>query len=50
MEEWDKAAGVLLIREAGGIVSDLPAPQGLSTGVIAANPALHDELRKLVIG
>jgi fructose-1,6-bisphosphatase/inositol monophosphatase family enzyme len=50
MEEWDKAAGVLLIEEAGGVVSDLPAPQGLSTGVIAANPKLHDELRKLVIG
>jgi len=50
MEEWDKAAGVLLIREAGGIVSDLPAPKGLSTGVIAANPELHDELRGLVIG
>ena len=50
MEEWDKAAGVLLIREAGGIVSDLPGPQGLSPGVIAANPTLHDELRKLVIG
>ena len=50
MEEWDKAAGILLIREAGGVVSDLPAPQGLSTGVIAANPNLHDELRKLVIG
>lgn len=50
MEEWDKAAGVLLIREAGGVVSELPAPQGLSPGVIAANPNLHDELRKLVIG
>jgi myo-inositol-1(or 4)-monophosphatase len=50
MEEWDKAAGVLLIEEAGGIVSDLPAPKGLSTGVIAANPKLHDELRRLVIG
>ena len=50
MEEWDKAAGVLLIREAGGIVSDLPGPHGLSPGVIAANPTLHDELRKLVIG
>lgn len=50
MEEWDKAAGVLLIREAGGVVSELPAPHGLSPGVIAANPKLHDELRKLVIG
>lgn len=50
MEIWDKAAGVLLIAEAGGVVSDLPAPLGLSTGVIAAGPGLHDELRTLVLG
>jgi fructose-1,6-bisphosphatase/inositol monophosphatase family enzyme len=49
MEIWDKAAGVLLIMEAGGIVSDLAAPLGLSTGVIAAGPALHDALKALVL-
>jgi myo-inositol-1(or 4)-monophosphatase len=49
MERWDRAAGELLIAEAGGVVSDLPAPYGLSTGVIAANPALHDQLRELVL-
>ena len=49
MERWDKAAGVLLIQEAGGIVSELPAPLGLSPGVIAGNPFLHDEIRKLVL-
>lgn len=49
MEAWDKAAGVLLVREAGGIVSELPAPKGLSAGVIAGGPQLHDTLRALVV-
>lgn len=49
MEAWDKAAGELLVREAGGVVSELPAPEGLTPGVIAAGPALHEELRALVI-
>lgn len=48
MERWDRAAGTLLIREAGGMVTDLPAPLGLSTGVIAANPILHAKLEALV--
>ncbi|MFN2525772.1 MAG: inositol monophosphatase family protein [Actinomycetota bacterium] len=49
MERWDKAAGVLLIEEAGGVVSQLEAPFGLSQGVIAAGPSLHDALRALVL-
>ncbi|HEX2239967.1 MAG TPA: inositol monophosphatase family protein [Actinomycetota bacterium] len=49
MERWDKAAGILLIREAGGVVSELEAPFELSPGVIAAGPRLHDELRALVL-
>lgn len=49
MEAWDKAAGVLIVREAGGVVSELPAPKGLSPGVIAAGPGLHDALRELVV-
>ena len=49
MERWDKAAGMLLIEEAGGIVSELPAPLGMSPGVIAGNRVLHDQIRKLVL-
>lgn len=40
---WDIAAGILLVREAGGLVTDLtgaPCPVA-QTGVIAANPAMH---------
>lgn len=50
MEPWDRAAGELLVREAGGVVTELPAPKGLSPGVIAAGPGLHDALRSVVMG
>lgn len=49
MEAWDKAAGVLIVREAGGVVSELPAPKGLSPGVVAGGAAVHDALRDLVV-
>jgi myo-inositol-1(or 4)-monophosphatase len=45
---WDRAAGVLLVSEAGGVVSPL-APVGDSgDGVLAAGPALHAHLAALV--
>jgi myo-inositol-1(or 4)-monophosphatase len=40
---WDIAAGMLLVREAGGIVTDLsgaPAKVG-HTGLVAGSPAMH---------
>jgi myo-inositol-1(or 4)-monophosphatase len=50
MEPWDKAAGTLLVSEAGGVVSELPAPlEHLSSGVVCAGPALHDLLRSLLL-
>lgn len=45
---WDRAAGELLIAEAGGVVTELAAIDGLVPGVVAANPGLHDQLRRLV--
>ncbi len=50
MNPWDKAAGVLLVEEAGGIVSELAAPLDDNHGVIAAGPRLHDTLRTLILG
>ena len=40
---WDKAAGILLIREAGGVVTDLAGQPARATqgGVVAGNPAVH---------
>jgi myo-inositol-1(or 4)-monophosphatase len=43
LSPWDIAAGILLVREAGGIVTDLagaPCPVDV-TGVVAANPLMH---------
>ena len=43
LSAWDIAAGVLLIREAGGVVTDLQGRQvGIEhTGVVAGNPRIH---------
>ncbi len=40
---WDVAAGLLLVREAGGVVTDLegrPAPVAFGP-IVAGNPAMH---------
>ena len=49
-EPWDRAAGALIVTEAGGIVSEGPAPVGGGTTIVASNEILHDELRRLVLG
>jgi myo-inositol-1(or 4)-monophosphatase len=49
MWPWDRAAGELIVREAGGVVSDLPPPSGDGVGVIAANSVLHEQLRNFII-
>ncbi len=49
---WDSAAGCLLVREAGGFVSDFRgrSPAICADSVIAANDALHPKLLKLIGG
>jgi myo-inositol-1(or 4)-monophosphatase len=49
MGAWDRAAGVLIAREAGATVTDLAPPFGDEIGVVAANETLHDQLRELVL-
>ncbi|MFA9417617.1 inositol monophosphatase [Natrinema sp. HArc-T2] len=43
---WDTVAGVQLIREAGGVVTDLEGKRWRhdSDGLVASNGAIHDEL------
>jgi len=50
LRPWDIAAGLLLVREAGGYVTDLAGGQDAlqAEGIIAANSDLHDKLRKLL--
>jgi len=48
LSAWDIAAGMLLIREAGGLVTDFNGRDlGIEHGgVVAGNPAIHDWLLK----
>ncbi|HEV2561328.1 MAG TPA: inositol monophosphatase family protein [Rhizomicrobium sp.] len=50
LKAWDMAAGILLVREAGGVVSDLDgAGRMLETGhILAANEMLHPQILKLL--
>ncbi len=46
---WDRAAGEVLVREAGGITSELDPIGPSGSGLVAAGTALHDALRALVL-
>ncbi len=50
LNAWDTAAGVLLVREAGGIVTDLQGgPHCIVTRpLLASNAATHNELRQVL--
>jgi len=48
LQEWDWAAGALLVREAGGAVAFLDAAPPRPAGVVAAHPALVAPLRALI--
>lgn len=50
LSPWDMAAGIVLLREAGGMVSDFTNRQRmLEKGeIIATNSTLHTQLQKLV--
>ncbi len=50
LSPWDIAAGILLIREAGGIVTDLrgdPCPVE-HTGMVTGNPTMHAWLLEII--
>jgi myo-inositol-1(or 4)-monophosphatase len=52
LDVWDTAAGVLLVREAGGFVSDYRgSDQMFKRGeYVAANGDIHSRLHKLIAG
>ncbi len=47
---WDVAAGVLILREAGGIITDLEGSEDVikEGGFIAGNPQIYPALRELL--
>ncbi|OGR02641.1 MAG: hypothetical protein A2284_16430 [Deltaproteobacteria bacterium RIFOXYA12_FULL_61_11] len=52
LSSWDIAAGTLLVREAGGLVSDFQGCSDLlqSNTIVAAPPSLHAELLARLAG
>src|SRR6202790_1310105 len=51
LHSWDTAAGVLLVREAGGVVTDFSGlPYRLGGPVIlATNGTIHEEMREIAL-
>jgi myo-inositol-1(or 4)-monophosphatase len=52
LQPWDTAAGCLLVREAGGFVTDWRgvSPAICDKQVLAGNDALHSRLHKALVG
>jgi myo-inositol-1(or 4)-monophosphatase len=52
LKPWDTAAGGLLVREAGGFVSDWRGRSQpiCDTEVLAGNDTLHSRLHKIIVG
>lgn len=50
LNPWDLAAGILLIKEAGGFVSDLEGGQEMlaGAGIVAGNETIHRALLKQI--
>ncbi|KYO51212.1 MAG: inositol monophosphatase [Tistrella sp.] len=50
LQPWDMAAGVILVREAGGFVSDLTGGDGMLTSghIIAGNTTVHGQTHKVL--
>ncbi len=47
LNSWDIAAGMILVREAGGVTSEMNGGEPLETGsIISTNPDLHPQLEK----
>ena len=52
LNAWDLAAGLVIVREAGGLVAPFQPDAGIleSGEVIAANEAIFDQFKKTLIG
>ncbi|MBK6479643.1 MAG: hypothetical protein IPF93_15700 [Saprospiraceae bacterium] len=48
---WDVSAGIIIVREAGGIVTGLYGEEEpCFTGhILAANPSIHSALRLIIV-
>jgi myo-inositol-1(or 4)-monophosphatase len=48
LKPWDVQAGILIVREAGGFVTDPAGSDHVAADVVAGNPHLHRALREAV--
>ena len=50
LQPWDMAAGILLLKEAGGVITDMQGGEHMFANgqVLCANEALHPQLLKLL--
>ncbi|UGV27939.1 inositol monophosphatase [Rhodopseudomonas boonkerdii] len=49
LQPWDVAAGIIMIKEAGGLVSDIDGGDLLKTGdVVCGNEVVHNSLVKIL--
>jgi myo-inositol-1(or 4)-monophosphatase len=50
LSPWDMAAGIAIVREAGGFVTDLEGGEAMLTtgGILAGNDAIHRELLRML--
>ena len=50
LRPWDLAAGIVILREAGGYVSDADGKERMldSGSIVAGNEAIHRKLLKLL--
>ncbi|MGZ5929852.1 MAG: inositol monophosphatase family protein [Rhizomicrobium sp.] len=50
LQPWDMAAGILLLKEAGGVITDMNGGEQMMTNgqVVCANENLHPQLLKLL--
>ncbi len=50
IQAWDMAAGIVIVREAGGFITDADGGQSMlkSGSIIAANEAIHKDLRRVI--
>lgn len=50
IKEWDYSAGALIVREAGGIITDFTGKEDISGThhIVATNGIIHEELREIV--
>ena len=50
LKPWDMAAGDVIVREAGGVMSAIDGGPAVAGSVLAATPAIVEPLRALLLG